>query len=74
MISPEGKVFKVYGQVIKVEPPKRVGFTWGWHDDADQRGVEIYVTFTNEQTPKGAILTNPGAPGHVQDSQHRRRG
>ena len=56
MISPEGKVFKVSGQVTKVEPLKKVGFTWGWHDDADQRGAESHVTFSVEQTAKGAKL------------------
>ena len=56
MTSPEGKVFKVSGRVIKVEPPKRVGFTWGWHDEADQRSAESHVTFTVQKTAKGAKL------------------
>lgn len=56
MVSPEGKVFKVSGQVTKVAPLAMVGFTWGWHDEADQRGVESHVTFTIQKTAKGAKL------------------
>lgn len=56
MISPEGKVFKVSGQVTKVSPIEMVGFTWAWHDEADQRGAESHVTFRVTQTAKGAKL------------------
>ncbi len=38
MVSDEGNRYKVTGEVISVDPPKSVEFTWGWHDDDDQRG------------------------------------
>ncbi|WP_172298084.1 SRPBCC domain-containing protein [Pseudoruegeria sp. HB172150] len=44
MQNAEGQRFKVSGQVTHVDPPKSVGFTWAWHDEADKRGVESHVT------------------------------
>ncbi|UWQ91116.1 SRPBCC domain-containing protein [Aliisedimentitalea scapharcae] len=52
-----GQKFKVSGQVTHVDPPKSVGFTWGWHDDQDQRGPESHVTFSVSETATGARLT-----------------
>jgi uncharacterized protein YndB with AHSA1/START domain len=56
MISAEGKVFKVSGQVTKVQASEMVGFTWGWHDEDGVRGAESHVTFTIQQTATGAKL------------------
>jgi len=56
MQNAEGQQYKVSGQVTHVEVPKSVGFTWGWHDDQDQRGAESHVTFTIVETAKGARL------------------
>lgn len=52
----EGQHYKMSGQVTHVDPPKSVGFTWGWHDEADQRGGESHVTFTITATASGARL------------------
>lgn len=43
MQNAEGKRFKVSGQVTKVSPPDLVAFTWGWHDENDDRGHESHV-------------------------------
>jgi uncharacterized protein YndB with AHSA1/START domain len=51
-----GQTFKMSGQVTHVDAPKSVGFTWGWHDNEDQRGPESHVTFTVVETAKGAKL------------------
>lgn len=56
MLSEEGQKFKVSGHVTHIDPPKSVGFTWGWHDEDDQRGAESHVTLTVETCPKGARL------------------
>lgn len=45
MVNAEGKRFKVSGQVISVDPPKSVEFSWGWHDENDQRGPDSRVRF-----------------------------
>ncbi len=57
-----GDVFKVSGQVTHVRPPDAsgtgsVGFTWGWHDENDQRGAESHVTFAVDATESGARFT-----------------
>lgn len=51
-----GQRFKVSGHVTHVDPPRSVGFTWGWHDDADQRGDESHVTLSVTATDGGAQL------------------
>ena len=56
MANSEGQTYKVSGQVTHVDPPRSVGFTWGWHDDQDQRGAESHVTFTVVATASGARL------------------
>ena len=53
----EGQHYKMSGQVTHVDPPKSVGFTWGWHDDSDRRGRESHVTFTVTAITNGARLT-----------------
>lgn len=56
MVNAEGQRYKVSGQVTHVDPPNSVGFTWGWHDDQDQRGAESHVTLTVEPLGDGARL------------------
>ncbi|WP_170451470.1 SRPBCC family protein [Ruegeria arenilitoris] len=56
MVNGEGQRFKVSGHVTHVDPPNSVGFTWGWHDDQDQRGAESHVTLAVEPTDTGARL------------------
>ncbi|CAD0186209.1 hypothetical protein RUESEDTHA_03114 [Ruegeria sp. THAF57] len=56
MQNAEGQRFKVSGQVTHVDPPKSVGFTFGWHDDQDRRGVESHVTLFVEAAGQGARL------------------
>ncbi|GAA6208877.1 hypothetical protein NBRC116601_21700 [Cognatishimia sp. WU-CL00825] len=56
MLSDEGNRFKISGQVTHVDRPKSVGFTWGWHDQDDNRGPESHVVFTVVETAAGARL------------------
>ncbi len=56
MENSEGQQYKVSGQVTHVNPPASLGFTWGWHDDQDQRGAESHVMFTVEAAGAGARL------------------
>ncbi|MFK7940410.1 MAG: SRPBCC domain-containing protein [Roseovarius sp.] len=46
MRGADGARYKLSGQVTRVQAPHSVSFTWGWHDEADQRGAESRVTFT----------------------------
>jgi uncharacterized protein YndB with AHSA1/START domain len=52
----DGQRFTMSGQVTHVDPPKSVGFTWGWHDENNQRGIESHVTFTVVNTASGSRL------------------
>lgn len=45
MVGSEGNSHKVSGEVINIDPPNSVEFTWGWHDDDDQRGHNSKVRF-----------------------------
>ena len=56
MISEEGNLYKMSGQVTSVTAGRSVGFTWAWHDAQDARGVESHVTFTVAETQAGAKL------------------
>lgn len=56
-----GTRFVVSGQVTSVNPPEggcggSVALTWAWHDDADRRGPESFVTFRVAATETGARL------------------
>lgn len=73
MAAADGRTFKVSGEVLEVEPPRRVAFTWGWHDEADRRGHESRVEF--EVTPVaegGAVfrLTHSDLPDDESASNH----
>lgn len=56
MTSDDGNHFKHSGQVTHVDPPLSVGFTLGWHDSDDKRGVESHVTFRVQEIAGGAKL------------------
>jgi len=72
MQNGDGQQYKVSGQVTHVDPPKSVGFTWGWHDDRDQRGAESHVTFTVVPTDAGSrlILDHRDLDDSEQSARH----
>ncbi|NKB29384.1 MAG: SRPBCC domain-containing protein [Rhodobacteraceae bacterium] len=72
MIGTDGQRYKVTGQVTHVDPPKSVGLTWAWHDDADDRGPESHVTFTVQAHPGGArlIVDHRGLADEDQAGRH----
>lgn len=53
LVSAEGNIYKMSGEVTAVEPPRSVEFTWGWHDDADARGHESRVRFEVRPADEG---------------------
>lgn len=56
IVGEEGARYKISGTVTQVDAPNAVGFTWGWHDEDDNRGDESHVTFTILPDPGGAKL------------------
>ena len=51
MQSATGDKFKVSGEVLDIDEPNSVRFTWGWHDENDKRGHESVVKL--EVKPNG---------------------
>lgn len=43
LVNAEGGIHKMSGEVTALDPPKSVEFTWGWHNDQDERGRETHV-------------------------------
>lgn len=73
MQNAEGQQYKVSGQVTHVDPPNSIGFTWGWHDENDQRGVESHVTIrlVPEQAGGTALtLTHVDLPDQGSADNH----
>lgn len=56
MLNAEGGRHKVTGKVIKIDPPRSVEFTWGWHDENDARGHESRVRFEVEPNGTGGAI------------------
>lgn len=53
LVNAEGGFHKMSGEVVAVDPPRSVEFTWGWHDDQDERGPESRVRFEVEPDGQG---------------------
>lgn len=73
MVSAEGTNFKVSGRVVFVNPPHSVKFTWGWHDDHDNRGHESIVLFEIEPANRGGTrfkLIHSGLPDEESVVNH----
>lgn len=72
MLNPDGRRFKVSGHVTHFDPPKSVGFTWAWHDDADKRGFESHVTMIVTATDRGAhlVIDHRGLPDAEAAQNH----
>lgn len=75
LVNSEGALHKMSGEVVTVDPPNSVEFTWGWHDDEDQRGYETRVLF--EVRPDGGggtlfLLTHSGLADDEAAANHSR--
>ena len=73
MQNTEGRRFKCSGEVTHVDPPRSVGFTWAWHDETDQRGVESHVTIRLDPAEDGGTeftLTHADLPAQEDVTNH----
>ena len=55
MVNADGGRYKVTGEVISIDPPRSVEFTWAWHDDNDVRGHESKVRFEISPMKEGGV-------------------
>ncbi len=74
LVNSEGALHKMSGEVVAIDPPNTVEFTWGWHDDKDQRGHETRVLF--EVSPDGDggtvfVLTHSGLTDEEAAANHK---
>jgi len=73
MVNAEGGKYKVSGEVLHADPPRRVEFTWGWHDEQDVRGHESRVRFDIAENLGGGtrfVLTQTGLPDDESAFNH----
>ncbi len=73
LVNAEGGTYKVSGEVMETDPPRRVEFTWGWHDDQDVRGHESRVRFDVEENQGGGtrfVLTQTGLADEESANNH----
>lgn len=75
MVNAQGGRHKASGVVVAVDPPKSVEFTWGWHDDNDERGYESVVRFELEPSSAGGthfVLIHSGLTNEESAANHGR--
>lgn len=56
LVNAEGGLHKMSGEVTAVDAPNSVEFTWGWHDENDQRGHESKVRFEVKSNGSGGTV------------------
>lgn len=61
------------GQVVEIDPPRRLVFTWGWQgDDVVSPGsTRVEITLTPAARGTDLLLRHLGLPGDVQRAHHR---
>jgi len=73
LVNSKGDLHKMSGEVVAVDPPNTVEFTWGWHDDKDQRGHESRVRFDIRREDDGStlfLLTHSGLTDEEAAANH----
>lgn len=73
LVNAEGGLHKMSGEVVKVDAPKSVEFTWGWHNDEDERGLETVVRFEVRRNRAGGtdfLLIHSGLTNEESAENH----
>lgn len=69
----EGSKYKVSGEVLEIDAPNSVTFSWAWHDEKDVRGRESTVRFAVEGLGGGSAkltITHSGLADAEQRENH----
>ncbi len=75
LVNAEGGLHKMNGEVVEIDPPHSVEFTWGWHNDEDVRGYESRVRFEIEpdgETGSRFRLIHSGLADETSATNHSR--
>jgi len=75
LVGAEGGPYKMSGEVINVDPPNSVEFTWGWHDENDERGHSSHVRFDVKPGKTGGaqfVLIHSRLPDNDSVANHNR--
>ena len=74
MKAPDGSEFHVSGEVTDVDPPRSIGFTWAWHDEAGVRGHESRVRIELETVGEATrfTMTHSGLSDAESVASHER--
>lgn len=75
LLNSNGDLHKMSGEVVAIDPPNSVEFTWGWHDASDQRGYESRVRFDIRRQADGSSvfqLTHSGLADEEAAANHSR--
>ncbi len=73
LVMADGGLHKMSGEVVAVDAPRSVEFTWGWHDDTDARGHESKVCFEVHPVDSGGSvfrLIHSGLPSDESATNH----
>ena len=73
MMNSDGGKFKVSGEVLSVDTPNSVSFTWAWHDEAGARGHDSRVRIELETVGDATrfTLTHSGLVDQPSIDSHR---
>ncbi|MEM8696749.1 MAG: SRPBCC domain-containing protein [Pseudomonadota bacterium] len=73
MTNAEGTNYTVSGEVVTVEAPRAVEFTWAWHDENNERGHESRVRFEVASDGNGGTrftMTHSGLADEESAANH----
>lgn len=74
LMTENGSRHKVSGNVIALDPPHFVEFTWAWHDKNDVRGHNSIVRFEISSNDRGGaifVMTHSGLLDEESVADHK---
>jgi glutathione S-transferase len=72
MVSPEGNHFKVGGEYLVVDPPRRLIFTWTWEPGHTMPNIEttVSIELTEKNGETLLTMTHMGLPSEEERASH----
>ena len=70
MLSPEGKLNRLYGTYREVKPPERLVYTWNWAEDPEMGETLVTVEFHQQGESTKILLTHEFFPDAGRKDLH----